>query len=156
MDTINAASLRKHGASVKDTIARATAFLERFPLSIFQLLFRLGVASVFLKAGLTKVASWQSTLQLFIDEYKVPVLPPEVAATLTTIFELGCSSLLIAGLFTRLATLPLLGMIMTIQFFVYPNAYSEHLVWGSILLFLLMYGAGSYSLDHVWTVLRER
>ena len=77
MDTINAASLRKHGASVKDGIARTTAFLERFPLSIFQLLFRLGVASVFLKAGLTKVASWQSTLQLFIDEYKVPILPPE-------------------------------------------------------------------------------
>jgi putative oxidoreductase len=114
------------------------------------------VASVFLKAGLTKVASWQSTLQLFIDEYKVPVLPAEVAATLATIFELGCSSLLIAGLFTRLATLPLLGMIMTIQLFVYPNAYSEHLVWGSILLFLLMYGAGSYSLDHIWTVLRGR
>jgi len=141
---------------VKDRIARTTAFPERFPLSIFQLLFRLGVASVFLKAGLTKVASWQSTLQLFIDEYKVPVLPPEVAATLATIFELGCSSLLIAGLFTRLATLPLLGMIMTIQLFVYPNAYSEHLVWGSILLFLLMYGAGSYSLDHIWTVLRGR
>jgi len=140
---------------VKDRIARTTAFLGRFPLSIFQLLFRLGVASVFLKAGLTKVASWQSTLQLFIDEYKVPVLPPEVAATLATIFELGCSSLLIAGLFTRLATLPLLGMIMTIQFFVYPKAYSEHLVWGSILLFLFMYGAGSYSLDHIWTVLRE-
>ena len=156
MDTINAASLRKHGAIVKDRIARTTAFLERFPLSIFQLLFRLGVASVFLKGGLTKVASWQSTLQLFIDEYKVPVLPPEVAATLATIFELGCSSLLIAGLFTRLATLPLLGMIMTIQLFVYPNAYSEHLVWGSILLFLLMYGAGSYSLDHIWTVLRGR
>ncbi len=143
-------------AGVKDRIARTTAFLERFPLSIFQLLFRLGVASVFLKAGLTKVASWQSTLQLFIDEYKVPVLPPEVAATLATIFELGCSSLLIAGLFTRLATLPLLGMIMTIQLFVYPNAYSEHLVWGSILLFLLMYGAGSYSLDHIWTILRGR
>jgi putative oxidoreductase len=143
-------------ASVKDRIARTSAFLEGFPLSIFQLLFRLGVASVFLKAGLAKVASWQSTLQLFIDEYKVPVLPPEVAATLATIFELGCSSLLIAGLFTRLATLPLLGMIMTIQLFVYPNAYSEHLVWGSILLFLLMYGAGSYSLDHVWTVLRGR
>ena len=141
---------------MKDRIARTTAFPERFPLSIFQLLFRLGVASVFLKAGLTKVASWQSTLQLFIDEYKVPVLPPEVAATLATIFELGCSSLLIAGLFTRLATLPLLGMIMTIQLFVYPNAYSEHLVWGSILLFLLMYGAGSYSLDHIWTVLRGR
>jgi putative oxidoreductase len=135
--------------SVKDRIAMVTAFLGRFPLSILQLLFRLAVASVFLKAGLTKIASWQFTVQLFIDEYKVPVLPPEVAATLATTFELGCSLLLIVGLCTRLATLPLLGMIMTIQLFVYPSAYSEHLVWGSILLFLLMYGPGPYSLDRL-------
>jgi putative oxidoreductase len=126
-----------------------TSFLGRFPVSVLQLLFRLAVASVFLKAGLTKIASWQLTLQLFIDEYKVPVLPPEIAAMLATMFELGCSTLLIVGLFTRLATLPLLGMIITIQLFVYPNAYSEHLVWGSILIFLLMYGAGTYSLDRL-------
>ena len=55
--------------------------------------------------------------------------------------------LLIAGLGTRLATLPLLGMILTIQFFVYPNAYAEHLTWGSILLFLLTRGPGLFSLD---------
>jgi putative oxidoreductase len=53
------------------------------------------------------------------------------------------------GLFTRLATLPLLGMILVIQIFVYPNAYSEHLTWGSILLFLLTRGAGPLSLDQL-------
>ena len=44
--------------------------------------------------------------------------------------------LLFLGLATRIATLPLLGMIAVIQIFVYPNAYNEHLVWGAILALL--------------------
>jgi putative oxidoreductase len=121
--------------------------LGRFPLPLLQLLFRLAIASVFLKAGLNKIASWETTVQLFADEYKVPVLPPDLAATMAATFEIGCSSLLIAGLATRLAALPLLGMIAVIQTFVYPNAYAEHLTWASILLFLLTRGAGPWSLD---------
>jgi putative oxidoreductase len=123
--------------------------LGRVPLSIHQLLFRLGVASVFLKAGMVKVSSWESTVALFRDEYRVLVFPPELAATMAATFELGCSALLIVGLATRLATLPLLGMIATIQLFVYPDAWSEHLVWGSILLFLLTRGPGSISIDQL-------
>jgi putative oxidoreductase len=123
--------------------------LGRVPLSIHQLLFRLGVASVFLKAGMVKVSSWESTVALFRDEYRVPVIPPELAATMAATFELGCSMLLIIGLASRLATLPLLGMIATIQLFVYPDAWSEHLVWGSILLFLLTRGPGAISLDYL-------
>ena len=102
---------------------------------------------MFLKAGLNKIASWELTVQLFADEYKVPVLPPDLAATMAASFEIGCSILLVAGLATRLATLPLLGMIAVIQTFVYPNAYAEHLTWASILLFLLTCGAGPWSVD---------
>jgi putative oxidoreductase len=123
--------------------------LGSVPLSIHQFLFRLAIASVFLPAGLLKVGSWESTVALFQDEYKVPVLAPAVAAVLATMFEIGCSSLLIAGLATRLATLPLLAQIVTIQLFVYPQAWHEHLVWGSILLFLLTRGGGAVSLDHL-------
>jgi putative oxidoreductase len=119
------------------------------PLSLHQLLFRLAVAGVFFRAGLIKVTSWGPTVALFRDEYKVPVLPPEVAAVMASTFELGCSLLLIVGFATRLATLPLLAMILTIQLFVYPQAWPEHLVWASILLFLLTRGAGAFSLDHV-------
>jgi putative oxidoreductase len=86
-------------------------------------------------------------VQLFADEYKVPVLPPDLAATMAATFELGCSALLVLGLATRAATLPLLGMIAVIQTFVYPHAYSEHLTWASLLLFLLTRGAGPWSLD---------
>jgi putative oxidoreductase len=128
---------------------RTIEVLEGVPLSIHLLLFRLAIASVFLPAGLLKLASWESTIALFQDEYKVPVLPPALAATMATTFEVGCSSLLIAGLATRLATLPLLGQILTIQLFVYPQAWHEHLVWGAILLFLLTRGAGAVSLDHL-------
>ena len=136
---------------------RTLDLLEWVPLSIHLLLFRLAIASVFLPAGFLKLASWGSAIALFQDEYKVPVLPPILAATLATTFEVGCSALLIAGLATRLATLPLLGQIVTIQLFVYPQAWHEHLVWGAILLFLLTRGAGAVSLDQLisrWLGLR--
>ena len=134
-------------SGVRAAIARALDVLGRFPPPLLQLMFRLAVASVFLKAGLNKIASWELTVQLFADEYKVPLLSPDLAATMAATFEIGCSTLLILGLATRLATLPLLGMIAVIQTFVYPNAYSEHLTWASILLFLLTRGAGPWSLD---------
>jgi putative oxidoreductase len=128
-------------------LATCASALGRFPLSVLQLLFRLAIASVFLRAGLNKLGSWELTVQLFRDEYKVPVFSAEVAATMATFFEIGCSALLIAGLATRVATLPLLAMLGVIQLFVYPGAWAEHLVWGSILLFLLTRGGGTFSLD---------
>ena len=87
-------------------IGAITGALGRVPLSLLQLAFRFAIASVFIKAGLNKLASWESAVQLFRDEYKVPVFPPELAAAMATTFEIGCSALLIAGLATRLATLP--------------------------------------------------
>ena len=114
-----------------------------------QLLFRLAIVGVFLRVGLQKLASWESTVALFRDEYKVPVLPPEIAAVMGSTFEVGCSLLLLAGLATRVATLPLLGMLTVIQLFVYPQAWHEHLAWGSILVFLLFRGAGAISIDHL-------
>ena len=102
-----------------------------------------------MKAGLTKIASWETTVALFRDEYHVPVVPPEIAALMGTTFELGCSTLLIVGLGTRLATLPLLGMLTVIQLFVYPSAWADHLTWGSILLAVLTRGAGAASMDRL-------
>ena len=134
-------------SSAGGRLARILGALGQFPLPLIQVLFRLAIAAVFLKAGLNKIASWELTVQLFADEYKVPVLPPDIAATMAASFEIGCSVLLVLGLATRLATLPLLGMIAVIQTFVYPNAYAEHLTWASILLFLLTRGGGQWSLD---------
>jgi putative oxidoreductase len=130
-------------------LAAVLAVLGWFPSALQQLLFRVAVGSVFFKAGLVKVQSWETTVALFRDEYQVPVFSPELAATLASTCELGGSALLVAGLATRVATLPLLGMLLVIQVFVYPSAWPEHLVWGSILLALLTRGAGAISLDRL-------
>jgi putative oxidoreductase len=127
----------------------AGAWLGRFPLSIIQLAMRVGVGSVFFKAGLLKYASWELTVKLFEDEYKVPLLPPELAARIAMFQELTIPVLLFLGLGTRIATLPLLGMIGVIQTFVYPSAWTDHLTWGSILVFLLTRGPGVFSLDYL-------
>lgn len=122
--------------------------LGRFPLSIIQLGMRFGVGLVFFNAGVLKYQSFEFAVKLFEDEYKVPLLAPAVAARLAMFDELTFSTLLILGLGTRFATLPLLGMIMVIQLFVYPSAWPDHLLWGSILLFLLTRGPGAISVDY--------
>jgi putative oxidoreductase len=127
----------------------ARAWLARFPLAIIQLTMRIAVGAVFLNSGLLKINSWELAIKLFEDEYKVPLLDPVCAARLTTFNELTFSVLLAVGFATRLATLPLLGMIAVIQTFVYPQAWTEHLLWTSILVFLLTRGPGELSLDYL-------
>jgi putative oxidoreductase len=123
--------------------------LECFPLSIIQLAMRIGIGAVFFNSGLLKFNSWEFALKLFEDEYKVPLIDPTWAARLATFNELMFPVLLFVGLATRLATLPLLGMIAVIQTFVYPQAWTEHLLWASVLMFLLARGPGRLSLDYL-------
>ncbi|HSC29489.1 MAG TPA: DoxX family protein [Vicinamibacterales bacterium] len=134
---------------MRDTFVAFRRRLERLPLSIVQLAMRIAVGSVFFKAGLLKYNSWEFTVQLFRDEYKVPLLDPVLAARIAIVQELTVPVLLFLGLATRIATIPLLGMIAVIQTFVYPNAWTEHLVWSSILVFLLTRGPGALSIDHL-------
>ncbi len=144
-----ATSVIPHESTGVAQFDRARQWLARFPLSILQLGMRIGVGAVFFKAGLLKYNSPEFTVLLFRDEYQVPLLAPEVAARLAMVNELTISVLLFLGLATRLATLPLLGMIAVIQTFVYPNAWTDHFMWGSALVFLLTRGPGPLSLDHV-------
>lgn len=125
------------------------AWLSLFPLAIIQLAMRIAVGAVFFNSGLLKINSWEFAVKLFEDEYKVPLLDPVLAARLATFNELTFPILLFLGLATRLATLPLLGMIVVIQTFIYPQAWTEHLLWASILVFVLTRGPGALSLDHL-------
>lgn len=136
-------------ASVRAPFVSARDRLERFPLSILQLGMRIGIGAVFFKSGLLKIRSWEFALKLFQDEYKVPLLDPVFAAQVTAFVELTVPMFLFLGLATRLATLPLLGMVFVIQTFVYPQAWTEHLLWASVLVFLGTRGPGILSLDHV-------
>lgn len=131
-------------------------WLARFPLSIIQLAGRIGVGATFFKAGLLKYQSFEFTVRLFQEEYRLPLLDPAVAARIAMVQELTIPILLFLGLATRIATLPLLGMIAVIQTFVYPNAYNEHLVWGAILVLLLTRGPGVFSIDYLIHQLAKR
>jgi putative oxidoreductase len=142
----NAVLVRLSG--LRAQIAALLAWLDRFPLSVLQFTFRVSIGSVFWNAGLTKIASWQTTVVLFRDEYKVPLLPPELAAYLATVVELTCPVLLVLGFATRLATLPMLAQTFVIGVFVYPADWIEHLTWAAMLLFILTRGPGPISLDH--------
>lgn len=125
------------------------AQLERFPLSMLQFLFRFSIAYTFWNAGVVKIQSWEPTVALFANEYRVPILPPELAAMLAASVELTCPVLLVLGFATRLATLPMLGMTIVIQTFVYPDLWHIHLLWATILVFILTKGPGAISLDHI-------
>jgi putative oxidoreductase len=123
------------------------------PAWVIGLFARVGIAGVFWRSGQTKVSGWEitgSTYFLFQDEYKVPVLPPDLAAQLATAAEHIFPVLLILGLFTRLSALGLLGMTVVIQVFVYPNSWPDHAVWASALLLILLKGPGPLSLDAVF------
>ena len=145
--TARSAAVGPH-SSFAIRLQHTIAILNRLPLSILQLMFRVAIAEVFWSSGLTKIASWDTTVALFRNEYMVPILPPEIAAVMSATFELSCSVLIVVGLATRLATLPLLGMTFVIEVFVYPEFWSMHLMWATILLLLLTKGPGAFSLDH--------
>ncbi len=136
-------------SGLRARVISAREWLGRFPLSILQLGMRIGVGMVFFNAGLLKYRSFEFAVKLFEDEYKVPVLAPALAARIAMINELTTSSLLFLGLATRPATLPLLGMMSVIQIFVYPGAWPDHVLWGSVLIFLLTRGPGPFSIDYL-------
>ncbi|SCZ67741.1 MULTISPECIES: DoxX family protein [unclassified Pseudomonas] len=139
---------------------------ERIPYSLIAFIARFSIAAVFWKSGQTKVEGlaidlvdgtfqlgWprlaDSTIPLFKSEYHVPLLTPEVAAHLAAFAEHFFPMLILLGLATRFSALALLGMTLTIQLFVYPDAYPTHGTWAAIFLLLMARGPGVLSLDHL-------
>lgn len=120
------------------------------------LIDRVAIASVFFLSGRTKVEDLltltEGAYALFREEYRVPVIPPEVAAHMAAYAEHLFPVLLVLGLFTRLSALALLGMTAVIQIFVYPDAWPIHLSWAGLLLYLVGRGAGPVSLDHLFAL----
>ena len=114
---------------------------------------RVSMASLFLQSGRTKVDGWlhvsDGAVELFRDEYKLPVLSPELAAHVSAYAEHLFPVLLVLGLFTRLSALALLGMTTVIEVFVYPDAWPTHLSWAGLLLPLIALGGGKLSLDRL-------
>jgi putative oxidoreductase len=133
--------------------SRFVSLTAKIPGTALLLIARLGAAAVFLQSGRTKVSGFltikDSTYELFNTDYKLPLLPPELAAHLATYSEHLFPTLLILGLFARVGALGLLGMTSVIEIFVYPDAWPTHLSWAGLMLPILAYGPGKLSLDWV-------
>ena len=121
----------------------------RFPLSLIEFGMRLAVGATFFRSGMNKVESFDTAITLFREEYRLPLLPPELAAYLGTAVELGAPVLLVLGLFARLGAAAMLAMTLVIQFLVYPANWPEHLMWASILAYVLSRGPGALSIDRL-------
>jgi putative oxidoreductase len=114
------------------------------------LLARLYVAQVFFLSGLTKLRDWGTTVALFTDEYKVPLLSPQIAAAMGTAGELVLPVLLVAGLAGRFSALGLfvVNVVAVISLSdIAPAAMQAHILWGALLAGLAIYGLGPWSLD---------
>ncbi len=128
---------------------------ERIPYSIVALVSRFAVATVFWRSGQTKVEDLfrikDNTFFLFREEYKVPLLPPDLAAYMATVAEHVPST---ARGRARLAAVGASLMVITlvIQVFVYPEGWPEHILWFALLLLIVARGPGALSLDHlIWS-----
>lgn len=117
---------------------------------VVDLAIRLWVANVFFKSGLTKIQSFEITVQLFQYEYEVPFTSPETAAYLGTAAELVLPVFLALGLLGRYAALALF-VFNVVAVISYPAlnepGLRDHQVWGLMLLVTICYGPGSLSLD---------
>jgi putative oxidoreductase len=120
--------------------------------SFLALVARVSIAAVFFQSGRTKVEGFltltDGTYELFRTEYRLPLVPPEIAAHMSAYVETFVPMLLVLGLATRCSAFVLLGMTTIIEIFVYPDAWPTHLSWAAILLYLIARGGGKLSLDH--------
>jgi len=130
-------------------LAALRAAGNRFPLSVLELGMRVAIGATFFRSGMNKFESFDTAIELFREEYRLPLLPPEIAATLGTAAELEVPVLLVLGLFARLGAAALLTMTAVIQFLVYPGNWPEHLMWASILAYVLTRGPGTLSIDRI-------
>ena len=118
--------------------------------SLALLFSRIYVSWAFLKAGLTKIQDWDTTLFLFEEEYVVPILPPELAAYLGTFGELFFPVFVIAGLFSRTFALGLffVNIVAVVSLEeIAPAAFQQHVVWGLLLAAVVIWGSGKASVD---------
>ncbi len=149
-----------NGIHTPSWLGRAAALWQRLSAGLdalqppAALAARLYLAQVFFLAGLTKIRDWDTTLALFADEYKVPLLPPVLAAPLGTAGELVLPVLLVLGLGGRFAALGLFVVNAVAALSlpdIAPAALQQHVFWGALLAGLAVHGPGAWSLDRwIW------
>lgn len=146
-------------------VKTVTRTMSSFPDSLLALLSRFSIAAVFWLSGQTKVEGFKlnfvsgefslglprladSAVALFRDEYRLPLVSPELAAPMAAFAEHFFPVLLLIGLATRFSAFGLLVMTLVIEIFVYPDAYATHGTWAAVLLYLIVHGPGRFSVDN--------
>jgi len=126
---------------------------NQVPEAPVALLLRIAVAAPFFLSGRTKVEGFltlkDSTFYLFAEEYRVPLLPSDLAAYAATWAEHALPILIVLGLLTRPAAFGLLVMTAVIQLFVVPAGWPTHLLWLAPLVYLIARGPGAWSVDRL-------
>lgn len=138
---------------------RGLVLAEAIPFGLVALTARIAAGGVFWRSGQTKLDGFgiaDATFYLFREEYRLPVLPSDLAAVLATIGENLLSVLLIVGLASRLSAAGLLLMTAVIQLFVFPQGWPEHLLWAASLLIVVSQGPGPLALDALVRSARRR
>lgn len=128
-------------------IDRVIGWLDRIPYWLIAVTCRVALAKVFWSSAQTHLADWHTTLYMFHTDYRLPLLPPTLAAYAAVAIELLVPPLLILGLATRFAALTVFGMTLVIEIFIYPQAWPTHIQWAAMMLVLMAAGAGRVSLD---------
>ena len=145
-----ATPVRVRGASL---VRASMSFVERWLAPLVFLAIRLWMAEIFFRSGLLKIQNLGGAIFLFSEVHPVPLLPPWLAAYLVTAVELVCPVLLVLGLAARLAALPMLIMVLVIQFVVGaadPAFHlTEHYYWMLLLGVIVSKGPGRLSIDHL-------
>ncbi len=140
-------------SQVASLVEWAISLFERIPSFVFELAMRVSIAMVFWTSARTKVEGFltlkPSTFYLFEYEYALPLIPHNIAAYMATYAEHFFPILIVVGFATRFGAAALLGMTLVIQIFVYPGAWSLHLLWAGVLVYLLARGPGVVSIDHL-------
>jgi putative oxidoreductase len=146
------------GSGVRESLRaawnRAAALAERLIThDTLAIAARLSMAATFFYSGRTKVSGLLSVtpgaVELFRTEYKLPWVPPDIAAHAAAYSEHFFPLLLVLGLGTRLSAAALLGMTLVIEVFVYPDAWPTHLSWAALFLYLIARGGGRFTLDRL-------
>ena len=124
------------------------------------LLIRILVGWVFLSEGIQKFLFPEA---LGVGRFvKIGIPWPQVMAPFVGVIEIVCGTSLLLGLLTRLATIPLLIDICVALYSTKIVTFAKNGLWGTLheartdvsmllgLIFLLIVGGGSLSLDNVF------
>ena len=125
---------------------------DKLSINLWLLILRVSIAGFMLTHGYPKLTRLFEAGEI---KFSDPIgLGPEISLVLTVFSEFICSILIGLGLFTRIATIPLIITMLVAAFIMHgadPFARKElALMYMLIYITLLVFGGGKYSVDKLF------